>query len=67
MTRCSRRSGDINDDGSVNAIDVQLVINGALGIDTGVDGDINSDGNVNAVDIQLAINAALGLDISGSL
>ena len=58
-------TGNINDDDAVNAIDVQLVINEALGIATGFSCDINWDGNVNAVDVQLVINAALGIDISG--
>jgi hypothetical protein len=59
--------GDVNDDGYVNAVDVQLVINTVLGIDA-VDGaDINDDGSYNAVDVQLVINAALGLDISGQV
>ncbi len=54
---------DVNSDGAVNAMDVQLVINEALGIPTGFsDGcDMNNDGSVNAVDVQLVINAALGL------
>ena len=56
--------GDIDGDGEVNAVDVQLVINAALGIDIGeLDADINGDGQVNAVDVQLVINAALGIDI----
>jgi hypothetical protein len=54
-------SGDINGDQGVNAVDVQLVINGALDIPTGFDCDIDSSGEVDAVDIQLVINAALGL------
>ncbi len=52
---------DVNGDGFVNAIDVQLVINEALEIDTGYDYDINGDGTVNALDVQLVINAALGI------
>ena len=58
--------GDINGDDVVNAVDVQLVINAALGvaIEQGFDADINGDGQVNAVDIQLVINAALGIDIT---
>jgi hypothetical protein len=60
-------AGDVNGDTSTNAIDVQLVINEALGIDTGYSCDINDDGPVNAVDVQLVINAALGIDISGSV
>jgi hypothetical protein len=56
--------GDINGDGVVNAVDVQLVINAALGVDiNGMNADINGDGVVNAVDVQLVINAALGLSI----
>jgi len=56
--------GDVNGDGSVNAIDVQLVINEALGIHTGYDCDLNGDESVNAIDVQLVINTALGMDVS---
>ena len=56
--------GDIDDSGAVNALDIQLVINGALGIDIAPnDADINGDSAVNALDIQLVINAALGIII----
>ena len=55
--------GDINGDGVVNAVDVQLVINAALGIEGEFNADINGDGVVNAVDVQLVINAALGIQI----
>jgi len=60
--------GDVNCDSFINAIDVQLVINAALGIaiDPAFNADINRDGPVNAVDVQLVINAALGIDIAGS-
>jgi len=57
---------DVNGDNGVNAVDVQLVINEALGINTGYNCNIDGAGNVNAVDVQLVINAALGIDISGS-
>lgn len=50
--------GDTNNDGVVNAQDVQFVINGALG--TGRAADINNDGQTNAVDVQLTIDATLG-------
>ena len=56
--------GDVNGDETVNAVDVQLVINDALGLSVGWDCDINDDDTVNAVDVQLVINAALGIDIS---
>ena len=53
---------DINGDGAVNAVDVQLVINAALGISIApFNADVNGSGSVNAVDVQLVINAALGI------
>jgi len=56
--------GDVNGDGNVDALDVQLVINEALGIHTGYDCDLNGDESVNAIDVQLVINTALGMDVS---
>jgi len=55
---------DVNGDGFVDATDLQLVINGALGI-TGVPGraDVNEDTYVDAMDVQLMINALLGVDV----
>lgn len=53
---------DIDGSGAVDAIDVQLVINRALGINIGVfnePADVDKDGEVNAVDVQLVINAVL--------
>jgi len=50
---------DLNGDNDVNAVDVQLVINSALGLRGPA--DVNNDGETNAVDVQLVINAALGL------
>ena len=52
--------GDVNGDLNVDAIDIQFVINGALGQETGMETDINADEQTNAVDVQLVINAALG-------
>jgi hypothetical protein len=52
---------DLNADGAVNALDVQLVINAALGLPVIYDCDLNEDGQVNAIDVQLVINAALGI------
>ena len=48
-------------EGGVNAVDVQLVINGALGLSIDFDADVNGDGFVNALDVQIVINAALGI------
>jgi len=55
--------GDVNGDDDVNAVDVQLVINAALGLTSEGNPDINGDATVNAVDVQLVINAALGIKI----
>ncbi len=56
-------AGDVNASGEVNALDVQLVINAALGLTVQYDCDIDISSEVNAVDVQLVINAALGLSI----
>jgi hypothetical protein len=46
----------------VDAVDVQLVVNAALGLDIGgLNADVNGENGVNAVDVQLVINAALGI------
>jgi hypothetical protein len=57
--------GDLDGDRTVNAVDVQLIINKVLnkvlGIgDPQVDGDVNGDGRIDAIDVQSVINAALG-------
>jgi hypothetical protein len=53
---------DADGDGVTNAVDVQLVINAALGVaPPGTQADVSGDGKVNAVDVQIVINAALGL------
>ena len=56
---------DVNGDGLVDALDVQLVINAALGITNEHDSaaDVNGDGVVDALDVQLVINAALGIGV----
>jgi hypothetical protein len=51
---------DIDHDGIVNAVDIQLVINGALGMQTPVPTNVNAVGGTDAVDVQLVILAALG-------
>jgi len=52
---------DVNRDGVVDARDVQLVINGVLGMDVPVPVDVTGSGSANAMDIQKTINALLGL------
>ena len=56
--------GNVNCSSGVDAIDIQLVINTALGIPNEFNCDINNDSNVNAIDVQLVINAVLGINIS---
>jgi hypothetical protein len=52
---------DVNKDGSVNSLDLQLVVNAALGIpiNASYKADINNSGAVDAVDVQLEILAVL--------
>ncbi|MBI4557320.1 MAG: right-handed parallel beta-helix repeat-containing protein [Candidatus Hydrogenedentes bacterium] len=53
---------DIDVNGAFDAVDVQRVIAGALGIGLdGMNSDVNDDAQVNAVDVQLVINAVLGV------
>jgi hypothetical protein len=53
---------DLNSDASVNVVDVQFLVNIALGIVSGQpgQGDLNHDGLVNVIDLQLLINTILG-------
>jgi hypothetical protein len=49
---------DINGDGTIDAIDVQMTINQTLGACGNA--DLNGDGPCNVIDIQRVINASLG-------
>ena len=52
---------DVNRDGTVDAVDVQLVINALLEMSkSSVNADVNLDGAVNALDLQVVINEAIG-------
>jgi cohesin domain-containing protein/dockerin type I repeat protein len=52
---------DVNVDGFINAVDVQLAIKALLGLDIfPYTADADEDTLLNAVDLQLVINAALG-------
>jgi hypothetical protein len=52
---------DIDDSGTVDATDVQLVVKAAIGKDIGgLNADIDGDAKVNATDVQMVINGALG-------
>jgi M6 family metalloprotease-like protein len=51
---------DMNGDGSVNVIDVQLSVNKALGITACGAGDLDGDGSCTVIDVQRVVLAALG-------
>jgi len=54
---------DIDRNGVVNAVDIQLVINAVLGLSLQpwMDADVSNSGTASAEDVQLVINAALGI------
>lgn len=56
-------AGDVNSSGSVDAVDVQLVTNAALGLPVQGRPDVDYSGEADALDVQLVINAALSLSI----
>jgi hypothetical protein len=56
-------AGDVDQSDTVDAVDVQILINAALGLNTADNSDISYDNSVDAVDVQLVINAALGIII----
>ncbi|MBI4556199.1 MAG: PKD domain-containing protein [Candidatus Hydrogenedentes bacterium] len=56
-------AGDVDQTQQVDAVDVQLVINSALGLGVQAGTNIDYSASVDAVDVQLVINAALAIDI----
>lgn len=50
---------DVDGSGTLDAVDVQLVVNAALGRPVAVDADLNASGRVDAVDLQLIVQALL--------
>ena len=54
-------SGDINNDGSINVVDVILVVNMILGTSESdlVAADLNADGQINVLDIVIIIDLIL--------
>jgi probable HAF family extracellular repeat protein len=56
-------SCDVNQDGYINVLDVQIMVNEALGTDSPLN-DLDVDGVVNVVDVQIDINGALQLGCS---
>ncbi|MFO7775390.1 MAG: dockerin type I domain-containing protein [Candidatus Hydrogenedentota bacterium] len=59
---------DVNDDGQVDSLDIQIIINDLLGleIDPTYNTDVNGDGVTDAVDLQFVINHVLGLPLPGN-
>lgn len=55
------RSADVDGSDVIDSVDVQLVINAALGKPVAFNCDVSGDFVINAVDVQLVINAVLGL------
>ncbi len=53
-------TGDINSDSSVDAIDLQLLINMILSGSFDSKADLNSDSSVDAIDLQALVNVILG-------
>jgi len=53
-------SCDLNGDGVINILDIQLAINQALGISACSTADVNRDGQCNVIDVQLIIVGSLG-------
>jgi hypothetical protein len=52
-------SCDLNGDGLINVLDVQLAIQSALGVRPCGTADLNGDGKCDALDVQLEIKSAL--------
>ena len=56
--------GDLNGDGGVNVLDVQLCVNVFLGAETDPAivsrSDVNGDGKVDVLDVQAVVNMVLG-------
>jgi VWFA-related protein len=60
ITAAARCTCDVNGDGSVDVVDVQAIINQALGL-VSATCDINGDNQVNVGDVRIVINATLGM------
>jgi hypothetical protein len=52
--------GDINEDGVINTIDLQICVNAAIGVSPNPRADVNGDGVVDSSDIQQIVKQILG-------
>jgi hypothetical protein len=59
LTCTSSSQEDINEDGIVNSLDIQIVVNVALGLVSNPRADVNADGVVNTLDLERIINLML--------
>jgi PKD repeat protein len=50
---------DVNEDGFVNAVDLQIVVNVVLGVLSDPGADLNADGVVNTLDLERLLNSIL--------
>ncbi len=55
---------DLNHDGSVNVLDLQILVNAIL-TDASINGDLNMDGRRDVLDLQLLVNRILGIPVPG--
>jgi len=55
------RDPDVDGSGTLDASDVQVVINSALQVQACPSCDLDNNGSVDAIDVQLIINAVLGI------
>ena len=57
-------AGDLNLDGAIDVVDLQLCVNVVLGIEVSPDiiarADLNRDGEVTILDVQALVNIILG-------
>ena len=56
-------SGDLNDDGEINVIDIVLLVSNILDGIVNENGDINQDNLLNVVDVVLLVDMVLNQEI----
>jgi hypothetical protein len=59
VTQAAFNPCDLQQTGNVNVLDVQIIVNEALGVAPAVN-DLSGDGVINVLDVQIETNAALG-------
>jgi len=59
ICQLTQLTGDINNDGTINVIDVVSLVNIVLNNDSSPYGDINNDGSINVIDVVMLVNMIL--------